>query len=183
MKQALYILAVLSDRDFNWLIAAGKRCRVPAGTVLIQQGEPLGALYIILDGTLVVSTETLGDSEIARLSSGEVVGEISFVDFRPPTATVKAAEDSLVWSISRSELATKLLQEADFASHFYHALALFLADRLRGTVSLLTYSPEPHTLEADTSPHDLHPEFLGSLETAHSRLDRLINSMKDVISF
>ncbi|HBB31614.1 MAG TPA: cyclic nucleotide-binding protein [Cyanobacteria bacterium UBA8803] len=183
MKKVLYILAELSDRDFSWLITAGKRLRIPAGTTLIEEGKSINALYIILDGSFAVSTEALGGGEIAQLTSGEVVGEISFVDSRPPTATVTALENSLVWAISRGQLSAKLLQDANFAAHFYHALAMFLADRLRVTVGRLGYSKAQHPnqdMEATTSDEDLNPDFLSSLEIAQYRLDWLLNRLNDL---
>jgi CRP/FNR family transcriptional regulator, cyclic AMP receptor protein len=176
MQKALYILAELSDRDFNWLLTEGKRKEIPNGTVLIHEGEPISALYIVLDGMLAVSVEALGGKEIARLSSGEIVGEMSFVDARPPSATVKAVEDSVVWAIPRAQLAAKLSQDTAFASHFYHAIAIFLSDRLRGTVSRLGDSK---AFVSQDSTDSGNPEVLQSLELAKTKLNWLLNTLRD----
>lgn len=180
MKKVLYILAELSDRDFSWLITAGKRLHIPVGTTLIEEGKPINAVYIILNGTFAVCTEAMGGDEIARVSSGEILGEISFVDSRPPTATVKALENSIVWSISRAQLSSKLLQDANFASHFYHAIAMFLADRLRGTVSRLGYNKTDKDNQDAESDKDLNPDFLRSLEIAQYRLDWMVHRLNDI---
>ncbi|MBZ5604300.1 MAG: cyclic nucleotide-binding domain-containing protein [Acidobacteriia bacterium] len=59
--------------------------------MLIREGQPIEWLYILLDGRLVVS---LGSGQqVAVLDSGEIVGEISFVDSRPPNASVTASND------------------------------------------------------------------------------------------
>lgn len=180
MKKAFYLLAELSDRDFDWLITAGRKQHVSAGTVLIQEGEAIAALYIVLEGVLAVQAEALGGEEVARLSSGEIVGEISLVDARPPSATVRAATDTLLWAIPRTQLTTKLLQDVSFAAHFYHAIAAFLSDRLRGTVSRLGYSKDyPANLEPDAS-SDLNPGVLDNIELAKVRLDWLLNRLKDI---
>jgi hypothetical protein len=55
MKKVLYLLGQLSDTDVEWLIARGSRELVAAGTTLIQAGQPVSALYIVLDGTLAVT--------------------------------------------------------------------------------------------------------------------------------
>lgn len=179
MKKALYMLAEFSDRDFDWLLTAGKRRKVQKGTVLIHEGEATDALYLVLDGTLGVSMQAIGGQEVARLSSGEVVGEMSFIDFRPPSATVTAIEDAMVWSIPRSQLAAKLMQDVDFAAHFYHAVAVFLSDRLRETVSRLSYAKEMMTEVADTEAA-LNPKIAGNLELAKARLDWLLNRLKEL---
>lgn len=177
MKKALYMLAQFSDRDFEWLLTAGKKVPVSAGSLVIREGEPTDALYIVLNGTLAVSVEALGGEEIAQLSSGEVVGEMSFVDSRHPSATVKALEDSLLWAIPRSRLSSKLLQDIEFSSHFYQAIAVFLSDRLRDTVSRLGYS-KTNPNDPDLSEADLNPQVLRNLELAKARLDWLLNQLK-----
>jgi CRP-like cAMP-binding protein len=177
MKKALYILAELSDRDFEWLIHVGRSKKVSAGSVLIQEGTPIDALYLVLEGDLAVIIGEVDGEEIAHIGYGEVVGEISFVDSRPPTATVKAAEDSLVWAIPRTQLTAKLSQDIAFSSHFYKALAVFLSDRLRRTVTRLGYEHD-ESKEAGEDPDDLNPQLKGSLELAKARLDWLLNQLK-----
>jgi CRP/FNR family transcriptional regulator, cyclic AMP receptor protein len=173
MKKALYMLAAFSDRDFDWLLTAGKRRHVPADGILIHEGEPTDALYIVLDGTLAVCIEAMGGEEIAQLSRGEIVGEMSFIDTRPPSATVKAMENSLVWSIPRTKLAAKLLQDVEFACHFYHSIAVFLSDRLRDTVSRLGYDKD---LSSDDE-KSINPHVVDNLDLAKVRLDWLLNRL------
>ena len=92
MKKAPYLLGQLTDEDIEWLSHNGTKKHVLAGTVLIREGEPIESLYILLDGTLTVSVEALGDREVTRSDTGEIVGEMSFVDTRPPSATVTVIE-------------------------------------------------------------------------------------------
>lgn len=178
MKKALYILAEFSDRDFDWLLSAGRKKPASAGAVLIHEGEPTDALYIVLQGRLGVTVEALGGEEIAQLSEGEVVGEMSFVDSRLPSATVRAIEASQVWVIPRSQLSTKLRQDIEFASHFYHAVALFLSDRLRDTVNRFG-AARASSLGESEMPEDLSPEVARNLELAQARLSWLLSRLKD----
>lgn len=149
MKKVLFILGELSDDDIDWLIQTGVREEVAAGTVLIYEGKPVDALYILLDGTLVVTISALEGRQIARLSSGDVVGEMSFVDARPPSATVQTLEQSLVLAVPRAALTEKLAQDIGFASRFYRALAILLSSRLRGTVRQLSDDRHPPDREVD----------------------------------
>ncbi|MGB3492824.1 MAG: cyclic nucleotide-binding domain-containing protein [Elainellaceae cyanobacterium] len=147
MNKFLFFLSELNDQDLNWLVEAGKKRDIPSGTTLIYEGHHVDTLYIMLDGTLVVSIAEIGGRELARLYKGEVVGEMSFVDSRPPSATVKTMERSQVLAVSRRILAQKLEEDESFSSRFYRALAIMLSHRLRGTVKQLGYrkdqEPQP----------------------------------------
>lgn len=180
MKKVLFILGELSDDDIDWMIGISAQERVPAGTILIQEGQLIDALYIVIDGTLTVSVAALGDREVAQLSSGEVVGEMSFVDERPPSATVAAAVDSLVMSIPREELVTKLQQDVGFASRFYRALAIFLSDRLRGTVNRLVSDKEPSAEERTAQENSMAPNIRDNLALGGTRFDWLMRRLRGI---
>lgn len=137
MKRVVFILGVLEDEDVDWLIEAGQRIEIQPGDVLIREGELCDQLYLILDGALEVSIAALATSPIAQLATGEVVGEMSFVDGHPPSATVTALQPSIVLAISCGQLRHKLQQDIWFASRFYRALAMLLSSRLRSTVKHL----------------------------------------------
>jgi CRP-like cAMP-binding protein len=131
MRKALYFLGILNDSDIDWLMAAGSRREVGAGRTLIEEGREIDSLFLVIDGAFSVRTRALGGREVARLMSGEVMGEMSFVDRTPPSATVQATEPSFVLDIPRRRLNAKLAEDAGFAARFYRALAMFLASRLR----------------------------------------------------
>ncbi len=179
MQKVLFILGELDDDDLDWIIHTATQERVAANTVLIREGDPIDALYIVLEGKLIVSVEAMGGKEIAQLSSGEVVGEMSFVDSRPPSATVRALEDSVLLSIPRHQLADKLYLDVGFASRFYRALAVFLSDRLRGTVSRLGYGKESPFDEANYVKQGFSPDVLDNLELAGTRFDWLLRRLRN----
>ncbi|MFQ4140162.1 cyclic nucleotide-binding domain-containing protein [Nodosilinea sp. PGN35] len=137
MKRVVFILGVLEDEDVDWLIDAGQRRELQPGEVLIREGAACDDIYLILNGSLEVSVAAISDQPIAQLATGEVVGEMSFVDGQPPSATVTALEPGIVLAISCSQLRHKLQQDIWFASRFYRALAILLSSRLRSTVKHL----------------------------------------------
>lgn len=130
MRKVLYILGELNDEDVEWMAATGRR-RVAetAPEVLIREGEPAADLYFVLAGHCVVSVAGVGD--VARLGTGEVVGEMSFVDSAPPSATVTTEPGAVVLALPKREMHLRLKQDIGFAARFYRAMAIFLADRLR----------------------------------------------------
>ncbi len=167
MKKVLFILSELVDADIDWIVSIGTRQAIPPNTVLIQEGQSVNTLYILLDGELSVSTKTLGGREIARLGQGEIVGEMSFVDSRPPSATVRAAQASQVFAIPQTDLAEKLDRDVGFASRFYRAMAMFLSNRLRSTVGQLGDAGE--TLSETNEIN----------QTAQTRLAMLLKRLKE----
>ncbi|WP_249070847.1 cyclic nucleotide-binding domain-containing protein [Argonema antarcticum] len=178
MEKVLFILGELSDDDIDWMLQTGKREEVPANTVLIEEGKPIDTLYLLLEGTLTVSIAALDNKEIATLSSGEMVGEMSFIDSRPPSATVKTIENSLLLSIPRRQLATRLQQDTGFCSRFYRALAILLSIRLRGTVGQLGYGKvSPHDGNIDVE--QLNPNILDNIAIARTRFDWMLRRLRD----
>lgn len=135
MRKALYFLGILNDADIDWLVSAGSRREIGAGMNLIDEGEPLDSVFLVIDGAFSVHTAALGGRQVAQLMSGEVMGEMSFVDSALPSATVRAIERSYVLAIPRRRLNTKLAEDPGFAARFYRALSMFLADRLRNTMA------------------------------------------------
>ena len=130
MRKVLYILGELNDEDVEWMAATGRRRVVDDGpSVLIREGEAADDLFFVLEGNSVVSVSGVGD--VARLGTGEVVGEMSFVDSAPPSATVTAEPGCVVLAVPKREMTARLGKDVGFAARFYRAMAIFLADRLR----------------------------------------------------
>ncbi len=174
MRKVLCLLGQMSDSDIEWLMAHGRKERAPAGTVLIREGQPVDSLFVILDGALEVSGPAVGGDRPIRLGCGEVLGEVSFVDARPPMATVTAAVDTTVLAIPRTDLKAKLAEDLAFAARFYRSIAMFLAHRLRTTGRRFAYGPEK-PLAADVEYEDeLGAEVLDNIYAAGVRFDRVL---------
>lgn len=171
MRKVLYILGQLSDEDVEWLLANGKKETLREGQVLIQRGTPIDSMYIILDGQVGVFTS--GSSPIAELGAGEVVGEISFVDNRPPLATVKALDTTILFAVPEAQLNNKMEADTGFASRFYKAIATFLAYRLRDTTAQLGYGTEANL----DNPDELDDNVMDNVYLAGTRFDRILKRM------
>lgn len=90
---------------------------VPAGTLLIREGEPGDRYYAIADGELRVTRD---DREIALRRRGEGVGEIALIRRIPRTATVTAVTDAQLYSLEEEPFLIALTG---------HAAAAAAADR------------------------------------------------------
>jgi CRP/FNR family cyclic AMP-dependent transcriptional regulator len=167
MRKVLYILSRLSDEDVEWMASSGERRRLPVGAVLIRQGVPFDALIFMINGQVKVEIEDIG--EVARLGSGEILGEMSLIDDSPPSATVTAVEPSQILAIDRHLLEARLQADRDFAARFYRAVAMFLSVRMRATVQRLGYGSAPPTTE-----EELDLALLDTVHVAGARFDRMI---------
>lgn len=169
MRKVIVFFGELDDRDVDWIIAQGRQEPMEEGACLVEEGKPLGAFYIVLTGAFIVTVAARGGEEIVRLGAGEVVGEISFVDSRMPSGTVKALSRSVVFAIPRAVLARKLKDDAGFASRFYRALAVMLAYRLR------RFMMKGATAHPDVEPPDqLDAGVLDNVHLAGARFERML---------
>lgn len=95
---------------------------------LLKEGEKSGSMFWVQKGQLVV-TKQKGAEEIVlgHINSGELVGEISFLDGEPRSATVKAVADSELIEIPHETI------EALYKSQpkWLEVLVRTLAERLR----------------------------------------------------
>lgn len=176
MRKVLFILGQLSDEDVEWLATAGSRDRVAAGTALITEGKQIDSIYILLDGRMSVSLKGIGT--VASLSSGEIMGEMSMIDSRPPSASVSADSDCLVLRLPRAVINERLAADVGFAARFYRAIATFLSDRLRGTVQRLGYGDKGASLDEDMELEgELDLNVLDNVHLAGARFERMLKKL------
>jgi CRP-like cAMP-binding protein len=174
MRKVLYIFSDLTDSDVEWLASAGRRKVFTKDEVLIEEGRPLSDVFVLLTGELSVVKRALSDSPVATLREGEIVGELSFLDSRPPSATVVANSNSVTLAISRDELRVKLSSDPSFAAHFYRALGVFLATRLRHTIESMGYAESASRTEGEMSPDEIDPDLMDSMSLAARRFEVLV---------
>ena len=176
MRKVLFILGKLNDLDVEWLLSNGQKQEIPANHTIIHYGKEVDMLYIITQGEFSVISHLRGDKEIARIQQGEIVGEMSFIDSSPPSASVISTMPSVVLAISRQKLARKLAVDSDFASRFYYAIAVMLSDRLRKTVSNLGYDTNEEEFPAD----EIDLNVLENLSMAGSRFETILKKLSEI---
>jgi signal transduction histidine kinase len=128
------LFAGLDDADLARLAATTEPMRVPAGEMLIREGEPGDSMYVVTAGELEV-TKRAGTSELplARVGPGAIQGEMAAVTGRPRAASVRAITDAEVIRIPREGLLALLDSGPDAAI----ALLRTVLERLRSTESML----------------------------------------------
>jgi CRP-like cAMP-binding protein len=75
-----------------------KTIKIDKDHILIREGQESNSLYWLQSGTMVATRKKNGEDIIlGHIYSGELVGELSFLDEAPRSATVKAlAECELI---------------------------------------------------------------------------------------
>ena len=98
------------------------------GEYLLYEGERSDEMYFVKEGTLTV-TKKRGSEEkqIGTIYSGEIIGEMSFLDREPRSASVKATGDCHLTIIERS----KFDKDLKSIPPWYKGLLNTLLERLR----------------------------------------------------
>ena len=114
---------MMNSRDFK------------AGEAIFQYGDPGGEIFILRNGSVEVYVESTDGEKIilAENEKGDVLGELSFLDGGPRTATAVAREDTQTLSMHRE----RLLEFVDKHPHAAMDLLTVVGRRLRSTDDLL----------------------------------------------
>jgi putative peptide zinc metalloprotease protein len=76
-----------------------------AGEVIVRQGEPADACYLVRSGQVeVVAVEEGGEHVLATLAAGELFGESALLTDAPRSATVRATEVTELLALHRADL-------------------------------------------------------------------------------
>ena len=155
MLEDFALFRTLSSEQRRKVLDAMVRQDLVRGQVLVAQGGPSDALFIVLHGALAV--RRTGHLEpIAELRAGELVGEIGFFANVPRTADVVAIRDTSVLVLTRAAY-QKLVAEAPA---IVEALLAALARRFAKETMRLTpvrASPKARTVAMIDGGHEPLP--------------------------
>ncbi len=127
----------------------GNQRKVPAGTVVLQEGTKTGRLFVLIEGRLEIIR---GNAVVAVLAEpGAVTGEMSLLLDRPHTATVRAASDSMIYEFNDAAL---FLNEQPAVALL---IARLLAQRLNVATTYLA------DLMKQYAGHGTHLEMIGEI--------------------
>ena len=125
------LFAELEDEQLDNIAAAGTVQSVQRGVVLFDEGAEPGEFYLVLSGRVAIAQESDDGREslLAVLGSGELFGEMGFLDGLNRSAQARALEESEVLVVPYAEL--RLLYE-NHPTALWSAVRL-LTRRLRAT--------------------------------------------------
>jgi CRP-like cAMP-binding protein len=98
---------------------AGTPGEVSAGDLLIEEGVFDETLYYLESGKVEILR---GGEVVDTISSGDVFGEVAFVEKRPRTASVRAMESCSFVAVQRQDLLRSLAEDSEALFNFVHAI-------------------------------------------------------------
>jgi CRP-like cAMP-binding protein len=118
------LFASCSRKELQTIARASDELSIPAGKVLVEQGDVGRECFVIIDGTATVKRN---GRKVATLGPGAYFGELSLLDKGPRTATVTADSPLTVLVLGPREFSSVLEQVPGMA----HKLLAVLASRVR----------------------------------------------------
>ena len=133
------------------LYAAGDFQQQPVGAVLVNEGEPLKGLHILLSGKvealLPAGLSRVSPVRLAELGAGECFGDYAFIDRQPASASIRVVEPCEFYLIPFDALQSFLDQHPTVAAVIYRNLLQIFVRRLRASNEELDLFAMP--LESD----------------------------------
>ena len=121
-------LSTIGQDDLQVMAQAASWIRAGGGSILISEGDPGDAAFVVSSGRLQVTRFVEGQEVVVgEIGPGEIVGEIALLADRPRTATVRAIRDCELVRID----ARLLVQALALHPTLGRDLAGLLVDRLQ----------------------------------------------------
>jgi signal transduction histidine kinase len=128
------LFAGLDRQQVTQLCRSSRRLVVKTGDLVIQEGAPGHALYIVLSGELEISKSDEGrDLVLAVRKAGEFLGEMSLIERAPRTASARATTDSELLEIDAAAFQALIDTDPGFGTTILRTMA----GRLRSTEASL----------------------------------------------
>jgi CRP-like cAMP-binding protein len=123
------LFASLPDEELGAFAPLMRERRFPRGSVILMQGDPGDALYVIASGQVkvVLIGEDGREVILSVLGLGSFFGEMALLDNDPRSAHVVAMEEATLLQLRREDFQTRLRSSPDVAI----ALLRELTHRLR----------------------------------------------------
>lgn len=130
---SLQIFNGLSDDDAALICSRLQTSEFKTGDSILNEGESVQVLWIILQGKCVVSRSCTEKDEriLALLTDGDMFGEMSFVRTAPHSASIKAVSDVKACCYRREDFQALLEKRPAAACRIVSNIAAVLAERLR----------------------------------------------------
>ena len=118
------LFADLTQEELQRIAEAARMRAYQLGEVIVREGERTAGCFIVLTGQVEVvkGAGTAKPTVLARISSGEIFGEMAMIDDHPRSATVRALEATECVGLRRSDFMAELQRTPEVAVHMLPVL-------------------------------------------------------------
>jgi CRP-like cAMP-binding protein len=125
--RTLPLFAGLDQATLERLAERAVHVQAPAGSVLVEVGQPGSGLLVLEEGELTVE---LPSGEVVSLAPGAFVGELSLLIDEPRSARVRASTEVRCVAVARADFQALLADEPQVAVAMLPVLARRLFEQI-----------------------------------------------------
>jgi CRP-like cAMP-binding protein len=119
LKLTPFFGAVLDQTELDLLAGNLRIASFPRGTVIVRQGDAGSSMFVIADGKARVSVHGRGgETSVATLGVGDIVGEMSLMTGARRSATVTATRKLTALEITKAAFEALLAGNPDLIRRF-----------------------------------------------------------------
>ncbi|KZR70181.1 DNA-binding transcriptional dual regulator Crp [Prochlorococcus marinus str. MIT 1313] len=124
---------IAEEKLIEWVASNSTVVSAKQSLTLIREGDYCKEFYILRHGHLFVTTSRRSEDGVllAKLSEGALVGEMSFLESRPPVATVVAEAGSEILAVNKDTLSSAIKNDSSLGRALYHLLAQKLSQQIQ----------------------------------------------------
>ena len=133
LRKVLLVFAELNDLDIDWFSRIGTVLHCKPGEALLEQGNQIDQLWVILEGEADIFLITSEQRQhVGSSRRGELLGEIALLSSESQaTASVIARNKMQLLALPQQQLKQRMEADATFSERFHRALAMLLSHRCR----------------------------------------------------
>jgi len=133
LLRTIPLFAALDARAVDDLLHMFKAVNFAAGTKFVRQGHAADGAYVLASGHAEALTALPGGGEtaVAQLGPGSVIGEMALLDRAVRSATVVARDAVCGWFVERDAFRVLLARQDRAAATLHSRITRTLAQRLR----------------------------------------------------
>lgn len=131
----VYLFRELKPSEMERLLSISKEKKVKKDEVVFREGDIGDAFYLIVAGSVRISTLVpgVGEEALTILKAGEYFGEMALIDDAPRSASAIANEDTMLLFMGKEDFRKLLERQTDIAYKLLWVFTKTLSARLRKT--------------------------------------------------
>lgn len=125
------LLRYLTPDDCSLLFASTETYQYSKGEHIIFDEDSEAILYLIEEGRVEILVQQDAQKvSVAKLSAGDIIGELSFLTGLRRSADVVALDDATIRFIEPDRIASLLRDNSGFAARLFYSICQILAERV-----------------------------------------------------